>query len=49
MISVGYQENDDLYRELSADHPRVRLLGDARRVKNIMWAIWDAFLVAKEV
>ena len=36
-----------LYRQLEFDVPELYLLGDARKVSNIMYAIWDAFEVGK--
>ena len=37
------------YRELEFDVPELYLLGDARKVSNIMYAIWDAFEVANHI
>lgn len=41
ILAVGYREEDSLYRELEFDVPELYLLGDARKVSNIMYAIWD--------
>lgn len=49
ILSVGYNENDSLYRELEFDVPELYLLGDAKKVANIMYAIWDAFEVANHI
>lgn len=49
ILAVGYSENYGLYRELERELPEVHLLGDARRVSNIMYAIWDAFEVASHI
>lgn len=49
ILSVGYREEDTLYRELEFEVPELYLLGDARRVSNIMYAIWDAFEVANHI
>ena len=49
ILSVGYREEDTLYRELEFEVPELYLLGDARRVSNIMYAIWDAFEVANYI
>lgn len=46
ILSVGYKENDSLYKELELEIPEIYLIGDARKVSNIMYAIWDAFEVA---
>ena len=43
VYAIGYQANQDLYHELEMDEQEIYLLGDARRPKNIMYAIWDAY------
>lgn len=48
-LSVGYREEDSLYHALEFDVPEIYLLGDARKVSNIMYAIWDAFEVANHI
>lgn len=49
IIAVGYDSDRRLYDELLRDIPELYLLGDARRVSNIMYAIWDAFEVARNI
>ena len=49
ILSVGYRENNSLYQELQFDVPELYLLGDAKKVSNIMYAIWDAFEVANHI
>ncbi len=49
VLAVGYDSNKSLYEEIRFDVPAVYLLGDARRVANIMYAIWDAFEVANGI
>ena len=49
ILAVGYREEDSLYRELEFDVPELYLMGDARKVSNIMYAIWDAFEVANHI
>lgn len=49
ILSVGYKENADLYRELEFEIPELYLLGDAKNVSNIMYGIWDAFEVANHI
>ena len=49
ILAVGYREEDSLYRELEFDVPELYLLGNARKVSNIMYAIWDAFEVANHI
>lgn len=49
VLSVGYKENNSLYHELEFDVPEIYLLGDAKKVSNIMYGIWDAFEVANHI
>lgn len=49
ILSVGFREEDSLYRALESSVPELYLLGDARKVANIMYAIWDAFEVANHI
>jgi 2-enoate reductase len=49
IIAVGYDANRDLYNEILREVPELYLLGDARRVSNIMYAVWDAFEVARNI
>ena len=49
ILSVGYKEENTLYNNLQFDIPDLYLLGDAKRVSNIMYAIWDAFEVANHI
>lgn len=49
ILSVGYKEDDALYHELEFEVPEIYLLGDAKKVSNIMYAIWDAFEVANHI
>lgn len=49
VLAVGYEENNSLYHELEFEVPQLYLLGDARKVSNIMYAIWDAFEVANHI
>ena len=49
VLSVGYREENSLYQELEFEVPEIYLLGDAKKVSNIMYAIWDAFEVANHI
>lgn len=49
ILSVGYRENNSLYQELEFEVPEIYLLGDAKKVANIMYGIWDAFEVANNI
>ncbi|WP_220184204.1 NAD(P)/FAD-dependent oxidoreductase [Thermoactinomyces mirandus] len=49
VLAVGYYENNTLYEDLQFEVPEIYLIGDARKVSNIMYAIWDAFEVANHI
>lgn len=49
ILSVGYKENGALYEELQFEIPEIYCLGDAKKVANIMYAIWDAFEIANHI
>lgn len=49
ILSVGYKEENTLFKNLQFDIPDLYLLGDAKKVSNIMYAIWDAFEVANHI
>jgi 2-enoate reductase len=49
MISVGYQSNSSLYNSMIASNKAIYNIGDSRKVHNIMYAIWDAFQLAREL
>lgn len=49
IFSVGYKSNNDLYSELENLSDDIYILGDAKNVKNIMYAIWDAYEVARGI
>ena len=49
VLCVGYSSEDTLYNKYKNDIDEVYLLGDARQVSNIMYAIWDAFEVANHI
>ncbi len=49
VLAVGYAPEKSLYEEVRFEVPGIHLLGDARRVANIMYAVWDAFEVANGI
>lgn len=49
ILCVGYESAGELYRELEFEVADLYLLGDAGKVSNIMYAIWDAFEVANHI
>jgi len=49
VVSVGYQTNATLYKEISQLGIPVYNIGDSREVKNVMHAIWNAYEVARSI
>ena len=49
VLCVGYASENSLYEELKYDMDEIFELGDAKKVSNIMYAIWDAFEVANHI
>jgi 2-enoate reductase len=49
ILAVGYSANTSLYEALQDDIEELYRIGDARQVSNIMYAIWDAFEVARNI
>ncbi|MBC8014452.1 MAG: FAD-dependent oxidoreductase, partial [Sporomusaceae bacterium] len=49
IISVGYRSNSSLYDGMTASNKIVYNVGDSRNVHNIMYAIWDAYQLAREL
>ena len=49
VLAVGYSAENSLYNEIKYECADVHLIGDARKVANIMYAIWDAYEVASNL
>lgn len=49
VISIGLRPDQKLYREIAGKMPDVYIIGDADKVRNIMYAIWDAYEVARSI
>ena len=47
--AIGYRENDNLYHSIKELDIPVYHVGDSRKVHNIMYAIWDAYEIAREL
>lgn len=47
IYAVGYRSCNPLYHQLAGCGRETYLLGDARKVGNIMYATWDAYEVAR--
>ncbi len=49
VLCVGYRSENSLYETTKNDVDEIYEIGDAQRVSNIMYAIWDAFEVASHI
>ncbi|KAI7259083.1 hypothetical protein KC345_g10401, partial [Hortaea werneckii] len=49
ILAVGYSPQKKLFEEISNELPETYLLGDAKQVSNIMYAVWDAYEVVKNI
>lgn len=49
ILAVGYVSEKSLYDELKHNVRNMYLLGDAKNVANVMYAIWDAFEIANNI
>lgn len=49
VLCVGYASENSLYDELKYDVSNLYKIGDAEKVSNIIYAIWDAFEVANHI
>lgn len=49
VLAVGYNSEKSVYEQLKYDIGDIHLIGDARKVSNIMYAIWDAYEVARNI
>lgn len=45
-LAVGFTSENDLYKALKFEVSDLHLIGDAKNVSNIMYAIWDGFEIA---
>jgi len=49
IFAAGYKSNNELYEEIKNEVNDAYLIGDAKKVKNIMFAVWDAYEVARSI
>lgn len=49
ILCIGYRSENGLYQQLQGDIAELYQIGDANRVSNIMYAIWDAYEVASNI
>lgn len=47
--AIGYRADNTLYQQLIGIDKLVYAVGDAKRVKNIMYAIWDAYEICNGI
>lgn len=49
ILSVGFREDRSVFDAWENSAREIYLLGDAKKVANIMYAVWDAFEVANHI
>jgi 2-enoate reductase len=49
ILAIGYASDRELYDAVRNKVDEAYLLGDARQVQNIMYAIWDAYEIARNI
>jgi 2-enoate reductase len=49
LVAVGYRSNTSLYNAMISSNKVIYNVGDSRNVHNIMYAIWDAYQLAREL
>ena len=49
ICAIGYDSENKLYEAVRSAVPYAHLLGDAGKVSNIMYAIWNAYEVARNI
>lgn len=49
ILSVGFREDRGVFDAWENSAKEIYLLGDAKKVANIMYAVWDAFEVANHI
>ncbi len=47
ILAIGYVSDQKLFNELQEIHPNVHLVGDSKKVQNIMYAIWDGYEIGR--
>ena len=49
VIAIGYNPERTLYDQVKDETDDIHLIGDAQQVQNIMYAIWGAYEVARNI
>ena len=48
-LAIGYRSGNRLFREIQGSDAELYQIGDASRVANFHYAIWDAYEVARGI
>ncbi|WP_018963737.1 FAD-dependent oxidoreductase [Coprothermobacter platensis] len=49
VLSAGMKANSKLFKDIASEVPNTYAIGDANSARNIMYAIWDAYEVARNI
>jgi 2-enoate reductase len=49
IVAIGYNPETTLYNQVKDETADTHLIGDAQQVQNIMYAIWGAYEVARNI
>ncbi len=49
IIAIGYNPETTLYNQVKDETADIHIIGDAQQVQNIMYAIWGAYEVARNI
>ncbi|KAF6577966.1 FAD-dependent oxidoreductase [Paenibacillus sp. EKM212P] len=49
ILAVGYTPQQSLYEDIQNEVSESYLIGDAKQVQNIMYAVWDAYEVTRNI
>ena len=49
VLAVGLECDQELYNSLAGKIPNLYIVGDAKLAQNIMYAVWDAYEIARNI
>ena len=49
VIAVGMQPDDGLYDELKADFPAIHIIGDAKKPRKIIDAVYEGYIIGRTI
>ncbi|HWQ41468.1 MAG TPA: FAD-dependent oxidoreductase [Desulfosporosinus sp.] len=49
LVAIGYRSNNGLYKSMISSNKVIYNVGDSRNVHNIMYTIWDAYQLTREL